>query len=185
MTKITAYTDGSAILKYPFKGGSGIYIITPTKELKLQKGFCNTKTGRCELYAVLICLKAIKNKKAIVTIYSDSMYIINTCNLWIDNWQKLNFIDKKNTDLLKILFEEIHLFSIRPILKHIKGHQEQSDLNSNIKNERIRCNNVADRLADYKKHSTYEVDVPFEDLTSFEKEDFYEQNGKKYYKNNK
>ena len=103
MSRITAYTDGSAVLKYPFKGGSGIYIKTQKKSFKIRKGWCNTKTGRCELHAVIICLQSIKDKKSKLTIYSDSMYVVNTCNQWIKNWERNLFQEKKNVDLLQQL----------------------------------------------------------------------------------
>lgn len=174
MTEIVAYTDGSAVLKYPFKGGSGVYIKTPTKSFKIRKGWCNTKTGRCELHAVILCLQSIKNKKAKVTIYSDSMYVVNTCNEWIKNWERDFYYEKKNVDLLKQLIFELRQFNRWPKLNHIKGHQDVSC-------EHTLGNSIADEQASYKTQTSWEVDVPFENLAEFEKEDFKEINGKLYY----
>jgi ribonuclease HI len=181
MSNITAYTDGSAVLKYPYLGGFGSYIKTETKNLKIRKGFFNTKTGRMELTAVIYVLRSIKNKQMKLVIYSDSMYVVNTCNEWIDNWERVGFIGKKNVDLLKQLAYELRLFNRRPELRHVKGHQEHDEANSNTENEHIRCNNIADELADYKTQKSYEQDVPFGDLAAFEVDDFYEVDGKVYY----
>jgi len=171
---IIAYTDGSAVLKYPFLGGFGVYIKTKTKTYKISKGFFNTKTGRMELTAVIYCLKSIQNKNARITIYSDSMYVVNTCNEWIENWDRIGFVGKKNIDLLKQLLYELRLFAKKPVLIHIKGHQDVID-------KHTEGNNIVDRLADYKRHKRYEQDASFDDLTTFEKDDFYEYEGKLYY----
>lgn len=177
MNKIIAYTDGSAVLKYPYKGGFGIVILSNKKIYKIRKGFCNTKTGRMELYAVLTCLRTIQTKKSILTIYSDSMYVVNTCNEWIDRWEMENFLDKKNVDLLKQLIVELRKFKYRPKLVHIKGHQE-------IENKHQKYNDIADKLADYRTHKDYQVDLPLEELnlTIIEKEDFKKINEKLYFK---
>lgn len=176
MTNITCYTDGSAVLTYPYKGGIGVYIKTPKKNYKISKGFCGTKTGRMELTAVIYCLRAINNKQHRITIYSDSMYVVNTCNQWIDGWERKLWRGVKNVDLLKQLIFELRRFAHRPRLIHIKGHQEVVD-------EHTEGNSIVDELASYKSHTDYEVDVPLSDITELEKGDFYEKNGKMYYDN--
>ena len=173
--RITAYTDGSARIQYPHLGGSGIYIKTPTKTLKIRKGYCNTKTGRAELHSCIICMQSIKDKKVDLTIYSDSQYVCNTVNLWIDSWKNMGFVGKANVDLLEELYHEIWKFRRRPKLVHIKGHQDVTD-------EHTLGNNIADSLANYRTQSSYEVDLPLSDLASFEMSDYYEQDNKLYYK---
>lgn len=191
MNKITAYTDGSAVLKYPYKGGFGVLIKAKNKNIKIRKGYCFTKTGRMELKAVLTCLKSIKNKSTILTIYSDSMYVVNTCNQWIDNWERQMWQDKKNVDILKELIVELRRFQTRPTLKHVKGHQEIKEDTPKGKIKHIEGNCIVDELANYKTQKSWEVDIPItkapkhfeglESLTEFEKEDFKEINGKMYY----
>ena len=176
MNKITAYTDGSAVLKFPYKGGFGIVLLSDNKIYKIKKGYCNTKTGRMELMAVLTCLRAVQNKQSILTIHSDSMYVVNTCNEWIERWEMENWMDRANVDILKQLIVELRKFKKRPILEHIKGHQK-------VETKHQRYNEMADKLASYKTQESYLVDVPFSDLSEFEKDDFYEENGKTYYKN--
>lgn len=174
MIRITAYTDGSATTFYPFKGGFGIYIKTKNKSYKIRKGYCNTKTGRMEIMAVITCLKSIKNKSTKVIIYSDSMYVVNTCNTWIFSWEKRMWTDLKNVDLLKQLLIELREFKNQPLLKHIKGHQEVTNIHQ-------QGNNIADELASYKTQKSWEVDQPIDNFSEFEKEDFKEINNKLYY----
>lgn len=173
--KITAYTDGSACVTYPKLGGFGIYIKTPDKNIKIRKGYCNTKTGRMELMAVITCMRSIQNKNLELIIRSDSQYVCNTVNEWIDHWRSIGYLGKANVDLLKQLDQEISKFTYRPKLIHIKGHQEPTD-------EDKLGNNIADFLANYKTQSSYEVDLPLSDLASFEMSDYYEQDNKLYFK---
>lgn len=180
--KITAYTDGSAKIQYPHLGGSGVYIKTPAKTFKIRKGYCNTKTGRAELHACIICMQSVKDKKADLTIYSDSQYVCNTVNLWIDNWKNLGFMGKANVDLLEQLYLEIWKFRRRPKLIHIKGHQEVTKKREKFVREHVLGNNIADALANYKTQTSYEVDLPLSNLATFEIEDYEEIEGKLYYK---
>lgn len=173
--KITAYTDGSACVGYPKLGGFGVYIKTPDKNIKIRKGYCNTKTGRMELMAVITCMRSIQNKNLELVIRSDSQYVCNTVNEWIDNWRNTGYFNKANVDLLTQLYEEIWKFKKRPKLIHIKGHQEPTD-------EDKLGNNIADQLASYRTQSSYEVDLPLSDLASFEMSDYYELDNKLYYK---
>lgn len=173
--RITAYTDGSACVGYPKLGGFGIYIQTPTKNIKIRKGYCNTKTGRMELMAVITCMRSIQNKNLELIIRSDSQYVCNTVNEWIDNWRNTGYFNKANVDLLKQLCEEINKFKKRPKLIHIKGHQDPDT-------EHKLGNNIADQLASYKTQTSYEVDLPLADLAEFEKEDYEKIEGKLYLK---
>ena len=173
--RITAYTDGSACIGYPKLGGFGIYIKSGSNNFKIRKGYCNTKTGRMELMAVITCMRSIQNKNLELIIRSDSQYVCNTINEWIDNWHNTGYFNKANVDLLKQLYEEINKFKKRPKLIHIKGHQDVTD-------EHTLGNNIADSLANYRTQSSYEVDLPLSDLASFEMSDYYEQDNKLYYK---
>ena len=151
--RIIAYTDGSACVGYPKLGGFGVYIKTPTNNIKIRKGYCNTKTGRMELMAAITCMRSIQNKNLELIIRSDNQYVCNTVNEWIENWHNTGYFNKANVDLLKQLYEEINKFKKRPKLIHIKGHQ-------NITDGHTLGNNIADSLADYNTQSSYEVDLP-------------------------
>jgi ribonuclease HI len=173
MTQITAYTDGSATTFHPYLGGFGIYF--PHGNIRIKKGWSHTKTGRQELYAVLYCLRSIKNKQAKVTIYSDSQYVCNTVNEWIEGWERNMWYDKKNVDILKQLLIELRKFAYYPRLIHIKGHQE-------VTCKHTKGNSLADELANYRNHSSYEVDITPTGLNEIEKQDYFEKDGKMYLK---
>jgi ribonuclease HI len=176
--RIIAYTDGSACVNYPKLGGFGVYIKTQEKNIKIRKGYCNTKTGRMELMAALTCMRSVQNKQSELIIYADSQYVCNTVNEWIDNWKVMSYQDKANKDILEQLYIEIHKFDHRPRCRHIKGHQEVSC-------EHTLGNNIADELASYRTQISYELDLPLQDLAIFELEDdYYTLNDKIYYKRN-
>lgn len=153
MTKVTAYTDGSANWKNKL-GGCGIYIKTEDSEFYFNKGFSNTKTGRMELRAMIIALQKITDKSSIVTIYSDSQYAVKCISeerLW--KWERFVWQGVANVDLLESLLFEVRKFRIRPKAIHIKGHQD------NIENEHVFGNNCADILAGYKNFKEFEDDT--------------------------
>jgi len=178
MNRITAYTDGSCRVSYPQLGGFGVYIKTSNQSFKIKKGFCFTKTGRMELMAILYCFKSITNKSTNLTIYSDSQYAIKSCNEWMEGWEQRGWEGVKNVDILKQLLYELRQFNRRPLLKHVKGHQDPSV------SEHTYGNNIADQLASYRLQNSFEVDLPLDDLNlnEIEKLDFYEKDGKTYYK---
>lgn len=177
MAKYVCYTDGSAKTQYPKLGGFGIYIKSKLSDFKIRKGFCNTKTGRMEVMAVIYCLRSLTDKNSIVVIYSDSMYVVKSVNDWIEGWEYKGWNNIANVDLMKALLYELRLFSRKPILRHIKGHQDIID-------KHTRGNNIADQLASYKTQKSWEMDLPIEELelNEIEKEDFITVNDKIYFK---
>lgn len=125
---ITIYTDGAA-KGNPGPGGYGVVMIAGAHRKELSQGFRLTTNNRMELMSVIVGLEALKNDGNVVTIYSDSKYVVDSVEKgWVFNWQKTNFKDKKNVDLW------IHFLKIYP--KHkvkfvwLKGH------NGSIENER-------------------------------------------------
>ena len=61
-----------------------------------------TTNNRMELLAVIIALENLKYEGTVVTIYSDSKYVVDAVTKgWIFNWVKKNFKGKKNPDLWK------------------------------------------------------------------------------------
>lgn len=121
---INIYTDGaySAVTK---RGGWSFYC----KEFNIK--VCGSSTdpttnNRMEMTAVLKALQFLEmaniHEKE-VTIWSDSLYVINTMN---NIYQK-----KTNCDLWHELDEAVHrlLFS-KVYFKHVKGHAENKDNNT-------------------------------------------------------
>ena len=86
-----------------------------------------------EIMGVLACLKYFKNPE-IITIYSDSQYVVNSINKnWIDKWISEKDESKKNMDLWTQVCELLQFHTVKCVW--VKGH----DINE--------MNNLADILA--------------------------------------
>ena len=84
---ITIYTDG-ACSGNPGVGGWGVVIIEDNKnEFFLNGGDMNTTNNKMELTAAIQALKAIEKKSAI-TLITDSKYVKDGIQSWIQNWKK-------------------------------------------------------------------------------------------------
>lgn len=149
--EIIAYTDGSSNYKSGL-GGFGVYLIDGGQETFLHKGYSNTKIGRMELMAMITCLRSVQNKRRGLTIYSDSMYVVNCINKrWLFLWERRNWTGIKNQDLVKLYLEEYRKFLRPPIVKHVKGHTNEENIHS-LGNE------IADKLASYRNFKEFEID---------------------------
>ncbi|MFM8744719.1 MAG: ribonuclease HI, partial [Cytophagales bacterium] len=97
---IKLYTDGAA-QGNPGPGGYGTILKYGSHEKELSDGFRLTTNNRMELLAVIVGLEAIKKEGLLVTIYSDSKYVVDSIEKgWIWNWQKKpDFAKKANPDL--------------------------------------------------------------------------------------
>jgi ribonuclease HI len=150
---IRVYTDGSASIKNG-KGGIAVYIVDGEKETFYQKGFYNTKTGRCEVRALLTALQLIEDKSRRVVIYSDSQYVVNSIEAkWAFRWEMEKWFERSNSDLWKQILVEYRKFPSGNVrLKHLRGHQKD------LSNIHVLGNNIADVLADYKQFDEFEED---------------------------
>ena len=149
---VLIYTDGSA-KGNPGNGGYGVVMISGSHRKELSGGFILTTNNRMELLSVIVGLEHLKKEKTLVTIYSDSKYVVDAVEKkWLFSWEKKNFGKKKNPDLwirfLKIFRKHLVRFV------WVKGH-------SNIK-ENERCDQLAVEAADsssLKKDVWYENNV--------------------------
>ena len=97
------YTDG-ACLGNPGPGGWGAIIISKNYSKRIIKGGTrNTTNNRMELMAVIEALSEIK-ENCKIKIFTDSKYVINGIESWIENWKKNNWVTSnkkkvKNVDL--------------------------------------------------------------------------------------
>ena len=83
---ITIYTDG-ACSGNPGMGGWGVVILEDNKDaVFLNGGHDNTTNNRMELTAAIEALKYFQNKKDI-TLITDSKYVKDGIQLWIENWK--------------------------------------------------------------------------------------------------
>jgi ribonuclease HI len=101
---ITIYTDG-ACKGNPGPGGYGAIIkFTDGTTQQLSGGNPDTTNNRMELFAVIVALESIE-LNSVVTLYSDSKYVIDGITKWIHGWYRSNWKNNtvKNIDLWKRL----------------------------------------------------------------------------------
>ncbi len=138
MAKITIYTDGAA-KGNPGPGGYGVVLISGKYRKELSKGYRLTTNNRMELLAVIVGLEALKQPGSIVTVYSDSKYVVDAVEKkWVFNWLQKGFKDKKNKDLW-LRFLDVYKKHIVNFI-WVKGH------NGNPENER--CDQLAVQAAE-------------------------------------
>lgn len=126
MNEITISTDGSH-LKGNFGGWSAL-ISSPDDHYERTALFGNevdTTINRMELSAVIEALRILPNP-ALVTVRSDSMYVVNAIRKgWVHNWASNNWIKSDgnyvaNIDLWKELLHYLNLHTVNAV--HVKGH---------------------------------------------------------------
>ena len=149
---VIIYTDGSA-KGNPGNGGYGVVMISGSHRKELSGGFILTTNNRMELLSVIVGLERLKKEKTLVTIYSDSKYVVDAVEKkWLFSWEKKNFGKKKNPDLWIRFLKIFRKHQVRFVW--VKGH-------SNIK-ENERCDQLAVEAADssnLKKDVWYENNV--------------------------
>ncbi|MEG2528376.1 MAG: ribonuclease HI, partial [Mucinivorans sp.] len=125
--KITIYTDGSA-LGNPGAGGYGTVLLSGHFRREISQGFRHTTNNRMELLSVIVGLEAIRRDGALVTIYSDSKYVVDAVEKrWVFAWEKKNFKEKKNADLWQRFLVVYRRHSVRFVW--VKGHAENVENN--------------------------------------------------------
>lgn len=133
MARIEIFTDG-ACSGNPGKGGWGAILRHKEVEKELSGAEMETTNNRMELTAVIEALKALKIK-CVITLYTDSRYVMDGINEWLPNWKKNNWkttnkkSDVKNVDLWQVLDELVKQHEIKWIW--VKGHA------GHIENERV------------------------------------------------
>jgi len=96
---IKIFTDGSS-RGNPGKGGYGVVLLSGKYRKEISCGFNITTNNRMELLAVIVGLEAVKKENSIITVYSDSKYVVDAIEKkWVFNWEKKEFKNKKNPDL--------------------------------------------------------------------------------------
>ena len=86
MSNIKIYTDG-ACRGNPGQGGWGVLIISESEEKKLYGGEQRTTNNRMELMAAIKALEA-SSIKINIDLYTDSKYVMDGINSWVQNWKK-------------------------------------------------------------------------------------------------
>jgi len=129
---VIVFTDGSC-LGNPGKGGWAILIIENNSTREFFGSEKTTTNNRMELTAAINAVKKTKSKKK-VKIVTDSKYVKNGIETWINNWKKNNWKTSnkqnvKNKDLWIKLDTLIQKRNIN--WSWVKGHA------NNFYNERV------------------------------------------------
>jgi ribonuclease HI len=137
MKQVTIYTDGACI-NNPGAGGYGVVILSDEGRQELSGGYRLTTNNRMELMGAIVGLSALP-EKSIVTLYSDSQYVVNGVTAgWAKKWRANGWMRTKsekaiNPDLWAQLLDltEAH----RVNFQWVRGHA------GNPENER--CDHLA------------------------------------------
>jgi len=150
---ISIYTDGAS-RGNPGPGGYGAIMIYGTLRKELSDGFRITTNNRMELLSVIIALEALKKDGTVVTVYSDSKYVVDSVEKkWVFGWEKKNFKEKKNSDLWKRFLVVYRKHNIKFVW--VKGHASNKE------------NNRCDELAVAAAQGTHlKIDKGYENQTS-------------------
>lgn len=139
MKKITLFSDGSS-LGNPGPGGFGTIIRYNGHEKAISGGEVYTTNNRMELRGVIEGLKALK-EPCEVEVFSDSSYVVNAINEWLEGWVKRNFKKVKNPDLWQEYLDVSQPHRIQAFwVKGHAGHEENE-----------RCDKIARDVAEKLK----------------------------------
>jgi len=133
MARVEIFTDG-ACSGNPGAGGWGAILRWKDQEKELSGGEAETTNNRMELTAVIESLKALK-VPCVISLYTDSKYVMDGVNQWLPNWKKNNWrtsnkkSEVKNIDLWQQLDELLPKHEI--LWNWVKGH------NGHPENERV------------------------------------------------
>jgi ribonuclease HI len=164
MAKLIVFTDGSSCV---FKdkngkkfGGIGVYI-NGYEEHNISESINdpNITNQRAEIFACIAginkCKQIMKEKgeKFTITIFTDSMYTINSSTVWAKQWEKNGWqrkVGKKfeqvaNLDIIKPLYELSKINNVSFI--HVRSHQKEPQKTDQIKWLIWSGNKIADELA--------------------------------------
>jgi len=131
MKKINIYTDG-ACSGNPGPGGWGTILRFGKTEKELHGGEDHTTNNRMELMAVIQGLMALK-EKCDVTIYTDSKYVMDGVEKWLEGWKAKNWRTASKKPVKNVdLWQEIDqlLSQHKTAWQWVKGHS------GHIENER-------------------------------------------------
>jgi ribonuclease HI len=122
---VVIYTDG-ACKGNPGPGGWGALLQYGRRERELFGGESRTTNNRMELIAVIRALESLK-RTATVEIYTDSQYVKNGIETWINTWKRNGWKTSdrkpvKNADLWAELDRLVHEHDIT--WHWVKGHAD-------------------------------------------------------------
>jgi len=142
---ITIYTDGSA-RGNPGPGGYGAILISGNHRKELSEGYRLTTNNRMELLAVIKALEALKKEGSLVTVYSDSKYVVDAVEKrWVFGWEKVHYKNKMNPDLWMRFLRVYRRHKVKFVW--VKGHAS-NELNNHCDELAVQASFGADLLED-------------------------------------
>jgi len=126
MEKIVIYTDGGC-RGNPGIGGWGAWLRYKDHDKKLKGSELDTTNNKMELTASIKALQALKSSDITVDLYTDSKYVIQGINDWIEGWKAkgwktANKKPVKNVELWKQLDDLNQEISVN--WHWVKGHSD-------------------------------------------------------------
>ncbi|NLY04326.1 MAG: ribonuclease HI [Campylobacter sp.] len=137
MKSICLFSDGSC-LGNPGAGGWAYILRFGKHEKKTSGGSENTTNNKMELTAVIEALKVLK-EPCKIDLYTDSSYVANAINSWLDGWIKKDFKNIKNPELWKEYLEVANPHQIKAWwVKAHNGHPENEECDDMAKAEALK-----------------------------------------------
>jgi ribonuclease HI len=131
MKELAIYTDGSS-LGNPGKGGWGVVMLGNKQALELGAASDDVTNNQMELMATYKAFEELVDlgiRDYAITLYSDSMYVVNGLNQWVEGWKKNNWkTANKKPVLNKDLWEDLDRVKAfveldnKLFIEHIKAH---------------------------------------------------------------
>lgn len=118
MKTVKLFSDGSC-LGNPGIGGWAYILQYEDWQKKNSGADLETTNNKMELKAVIMGIKALKEPYEI-EIYTDSSYVANAINSWLENWIKKDFKKVQNPQLWKEYLKVSKMHKIKAFW--IKGH---------------------------------------------------------------
>jgi len=120
---VVIYTDG-ACKGNPGPGGWGALLVAGGREREMHGGEAATTNNRMELTAVIRALETLK-RPCEVDLYTDSQYVKNGIQTWINNWKRNGWKTAerkpvKNAELWRELDELVARHAVR--WHWVRGH---------------------------------------------------------------
>lgn len=128
--KYKIYTDG-ACSGNPGPGGWAAIILQNSNEICLAGSNKKTTNNKMELKALIKALeysnKLSKEKAIELEIFSDSKYIVDGINIWLNKWKKNNWKNSENKTIKNLKqwqYLDKLLFDKKYVIKWVKGHDK-------------------------------------------------------------
>jgi ribonuclease HI len=123
--RIDLFTDGGCSPN-PGAGGYGVVLACAGRRRELSGGFALTTNNRMEIFAAIAGLEALQKPGCLVTVYSDSRYLIDAIEKgWARKWRRNQWMrtpeeKAKNADLWERLLAVLDRH--RVTFQWVKGH---------------------------------------------------------------